>query len=253
MWFTTRECTHRDSVSFLTVYVSYVALSFVQVRQVLSEIEIGNIELLITIMASAGFLFVIYVLIVKLHTQGCLGINELWFIAGVIVGIATVIINQITYQVASPVSMIAWFFFYPALTIRAEGKDAARGAALASLVLLMFGVISFAIVSSSWWWGIDWWYVINYLGEVQFGSYDWFYGMYQFNIVGIMVTSIFGSLATLILPVGFGDYVLPGYWVWRYRDTAIIAIVVIAIDLLLIHHGGLLRTVVNMGFGQVII
>ncbi|RLI74085.1 hypothetical protein DRO97_06430, partial [Archaeoglobales archaeon] len=153
MWFTERECKYNDTINFLIVFTVYITLAFIQLRQVLSYREIDNLELILAIITSAGFIFIIYIAVLKLNTGGCLGINEWWFFAGIIITLVALIINQITYEIVSPVSMVAWFFFYPALTIRAEGKEAAKGAVMGSMVLLLFGILAYVVVTNSWWWG----------------------------------------------------------------------------------------------------
>ena len=251
MWFTNKVCERSDFINFLIVFLVYITVAFIQLRQVISYAEIDNLELLLAIITSGGFIFIIYITIIKINTGGCIGINEWWLLATIIITPIVLIINQLTYQLASYVSMIPWFFLYPAITIRAEGKKAAEGAVLGGLVLVMFEIISYTIIYNSWWWGIDWFYALDYY--LKIGSPEWWFDLYQYNIIGIMLLSIFGSLITLILPIGIAGYYLPGYWVWRYKETIVLGIIIILIDITLIYYGGLLRTITNMGFWQYII
>lgn len=244
MWFTDNECTGNDFKYFILTFVVYTTIAYMQMRQVLGESEIDNLALLLAILGSGGVIFVIYYGIIKIYTNGCFGINEWWLVISVIVAMSFFVINLLAYVTASVLSAIPWFFLYPALTVRADGRKAAEATAIASVVMLMIGLISYLIITNSWWWFIDYF--------LAYGPIMWWFTLYQYNIIGIMLMSVFGLIITL-LPIGIGGYYLPGYWSWRYRETMMITIIVLAIDIILITYGGLLTTVINMGFGRYVV
>jgi len=238
MWFTDNPCDEKNEKwYYLISFIVLIANISIVMRQLLGVEEIAMHEIFIGTVLSIGVLFIIVTYIVKMYTGGCFGINEWWVLLSVANYPIILIINEMTYEIAHPIAMFPFFFMYPAVTIRARGRDAAVGATIATAVLFVITVVLYFYVTSS-----DWWhYGVIFTGATSLKK------VYMYTTAGMMLGGAFAIFIALI-PIKIGDYALPGYYMWKYRDTAIICAIIGAVILYLISYGGLLRTLVNVAY-----
>jgi len=241
MWFTNRECDYKNEMwYYLIAFAVLIANVSILLRQLLGIVEIDMISIVTGTVLSVGILFAIVTFTIKLYTGGCFGINEWWLMFAIMNYPLMLIINEMTYEVAAPIAMFPFFFMYPAITIKSSGKEAAEASIIAFSITIAISVISYVIVTSSEWW-------INY--GIVFTSAPVLEKIYRYTLGGFMLSGILAVFIAL-LPIGIGDYVLPGYYIWRYRRTAIIAAIMYAVILYILIYGGILRAIVNVGYRE---
>jgi len=237
MWFTDRECDKNQMWYWLISLVVIVGNVSVMMRQLLGIQEATMLVIVIGTFLSVGLLYIISTYIIKIYTGSCFGVNEWWLLLTVVMYPISLIINELTYEVVSPLSMFPFFFLYPAVSIKARDEEAATSAIIALIVLTAIVLFSYFITQTSNWW---------YYG-VLFQNSPFWERVYRFTIGGIYLSGTAGLFIAL-LPVGFGDFYLPGYYIFRNKKTAIIGIVIYAVVLYLFVYGGVLRTITNVAY-----
>lgn len=238
MWFTDEPCDYENEKWYwLLSFVVLVTGISILMRQLLGVEEMEMYGIVIGTIASIGLLFVVVTIVVKLCTGGCFGINEWWIFLSIVNYFIVMIVNELTVEVSMPVAMLPFFFSYPAITIKASDRDAAIASIISFGFMIGAALVCYYIISTSSWW---------YYGVIFSGA-SFTERLYRFIVGGIYLGS---SAATIIglLPLKINNYALPGYWTWKYRDTAILSLIVISIDLYLLVFGGVLRTLMNVGY-----
>jgi len=238
MWFTNRECQPENEMWYwfiaLVVVVGNVSIIM---RQLLGVEEATMIIIIIGTFLSVGFLFILITYIIKVYSGGCFLINEWWLLLTVAMYPISLAINELTYEIASPLSMFPFFFMYPAIAIKAKDEEAAIAAIIGVAIMTAIVLVTYFITQTSGWW---------YYGIV-FQNAPFWERVYRFTIGGIYLSGTTAAFIAL-LPIGLGDFYLPGYYVWRYRKTAIVAIVIYAIIIYMFVYGGVLRTITNVAY-----
>lgn len=236
MWFTDRECRKNELYYFLLATVMFVSNSTMLLRQLFAVQELDTLGLLASTFFGIGIPFIVGSFIVKAYTDGCFGINEWWLLITVAYYPIVLIINEMTHEITYPMAMFPFMILYPALTVRAEGRRVAEISAIIGFTLAVLGLISYYIAVSG-----DWWH-----NRVLFYG-DWWHRVFQ-GTIGELITGTTVCIIIAILPIKLGDYALPGYWVFKYRDTAIIALIALAIAVYLLTYGGVAIEIANVTY-----
>jgi len=223
---------------YLLAFVVTMSNLSLILRQAFGVDEVTMLIIVVGTFLSAGVLFIIVTVIAKALTGGCYGINEWWLFLAIMGQLSTMIINEMTFETVSPVMAVPFFFLYPSITIRARGREASIAGAVTSVVTIIIVLICYYIVTMSPWWRGEY-------GVVFSGSF--WDRLYIFVTAGF-VTAGATYLFIALLPIGLGGFYLPGYYVWRYKDTAIVALIIYVIVLMILFQGGLIRAIVNAGY-----
>jgi len=239
VWFTERECEPgKEKWYYLLAMVVMIGNISLIMRQLLGVSEISMLGIIIGTIVVVVVLYSFVTFIMRFVTGGCFLINEWWLLLSMANYPFILIINELTYETTSPLAAFPFFFIYPAIAIKAKDREAAIAsvAAFASFVAIAF-ITYFILMSSGWWY-----YGIRFSGDLG-------YRIYQYVIGGIYLMATLGVFVAMI-PLKIGDFALPGYYAWRYRDTAITSLIIFLFILWLLTYGGVLRTVTNVAYGE---